>query len=79
MSVGSHPPALTELQQVVDGFFMQPAAVTALPPLPPAPLPPTVLPFLRHLGGNLAEADALWQTLIQSHPVPKRAVILEVH
>lgn len=39
---------------------------------------PTVLPLLRHLGGNLANVEHLWQALISSHPRPARAVVLEV-
>lgn len=37
-----------------------------------------VLPLLRHLGGNVANVDLLWQQLIQAHPAPSRATVIEI-
>ena len=39
---------------------------------------PAVLPLLRHLGGEFAEVESLWQRLISAHPHPSRAVVIEV-
>lgn len=39
---------------------------------------PIVLPLLRHLGGNFADADTLWNTLVTSHPNPRDTFVVEV-
>lgn len=39
---------------------------------------PHVLPLLRHLGGNFANVETIWQALIQSHPNPSAATVIEV-
>ena len=71
--------ALNRLKQIVKAHYSSTGAqIDGERHSASHPLPRTVLPLLRHLAGNMAQVDTLWKTLIDSHPVPKRAVIVEV-
>ena len=47
-----------------------------MPPIAPTSL--HVLPLLRHLGANFADVETLWQALVQAHPHPSSATVIEV-
>ena len=74
--------AQSQLTNVVRRFFARPASdVSVQPTVSPSPKPigtPAVLPLLRHLGGEFAEVESLWQRLISAHPEPSRATVIEV-